>query len=98
MLFPNLHPALLRYCLRDLDIFVTTMFLINLLIPSKMATKTLLVVLALALIAVALAASLDEQLTEDLSETLSLDDFEEYFHPLEKRGNKVGRKSILYII
>ena len=65
-----------------------------------MATKALLVVLALALIAVALAASLDveEQLNENLSEALSLEDLEEYFTPIEKRGSKVGRESQFIII
>ena len=55
-----------------------------------MASKTFLIVLALALIAVAFSVPLEEELSEELM----LEDLQDYFNAaqMEKRGSKVGSK------
>ena len=53
-----------------------------------MASKILLVVFVLAFITVSLAASLQHEENEELT----LEDFREYFAPVEKRGAKMGCK------
>ena len=57
-----------------------------------MASKTLIIVLALALIAVTFAASFEFE-----DDELELEDLQGYFQmqTMEKRGSKVGSKSIL---
>lgn len=69
-----------------------------------MASKTLLVVLALALVALVIEASFEvgveedlnevEDLMDGLGEALTLGDFQEYFNPapVEKRKKKIGSK------
>lgn len=65
-----------------------------------MASKTLLVVLALALVAATMARSFEtaeeEGLLDALGEELTMEDLHEYFipTPVEKRGSKVGSKLI----
>ena len=76
-----------------------------------MASKTLLVVLSLALVALVIEASLEVGVEEDLNEVedlmddglgeaLTLGDFREYFNPapVEKRRKKIGSKSNIRII
>ena len=62
-----------------------------------MASKTLLFLLGLTIIAVAYGAWLGEEVDE--SEELTVEDLQEYFSPIEKRGSKskVGRKVIFFI-
>ncbi len=58
-----------------------------------MASKTLLFLLGLTIIAVAYGAWVEGQ---DESEELTVEELQEYFSPMEKRGPKVGRKYTCY--
>ncbi len=55
---------------------------------SKMASKTILFLLGLTIIAVAYGVYLEE---EDDTE-LAIEDLQEFFTPMEKRGPKIGGK------
>ena len=62
-----------------------------------MASKTLLFLLGLTIIAVAYGAWLGEEVDE--SEELTVEDLQEYFSPMEKRGGKkIGCKFIYFIL
>ena len=55
-----------------------------------MASKTLLFLLGLTIIAVAYGEFLGEEVDE--SEDLTVEELQEYFTPMEKRGPKIGSK------